>query len=220
MIPTHTLYLVRHGELIVDERHRFLGQLDVPLSPKGKLQARALQEWFRRIPLSQVYCSDLSRSRETAEIMIEARAIPLRECRELREISLGLWEGCALSDIATRYPKAFRARGEDLAHYRPDGGESFEDCQTRARAVMSEILAMPPGEFLIAGHAGVNRVILCQALGVPLQNLFRIAQDYGCVNVLEYKGGVCRVKLLNYTLWRAQEEVHPILTEHETAVVP
>jgi broad specificity phosphatase PhoE len=41
------------------------------------------------------------------------------------------------------------------------------------------------GVVAVAGHAGVNRVILCDALGMPLANLFRIAQRPGCVNVIE-----------------------------------
>jgi broad specificity phosphatase PhoE len=41
------------------------------------------------------------------------------------------------------------------------------------------------GVVAIAGHAGVNRVILCDVLGMPLANLFRIAQRPGCVNVIE-----------------------------------
>lgn len=218
-MPKHTLYLVRHGELIVDERHRFLGQLDVPLSARGIDQARTLHSMFRHASLSRVYCSDLSRSRETAEIIVGTRGIPLRECVELREVSLGLWEGSALSDIASRYPERFRARGEDLAHYCPPGGESFEDCQVRVRTTIDTILAQPPGEYLIVGHAGVNRVILCDAFGVPLAELFRIVQDYACLNVLEYEGGAARVKLLNFTFRNALQQVDPVRPEQETVSV-
>ena len=39
----------------------------------------------------------------------------------------------------------------------------------------------------IAGHAGVNRVILCHLLGAPLANLFQIAQRPACVNVVEWR---------------------------------
>ncbi|HKS77091.1 MAG TPA: alpha-ribazole phosphatase [Terriglobales bacterium] len=219
MMPKHTLYLVRHGELIVEERHRFLGQLDVPLSPGGIGQARTLHKMFRRVSLSRVYCSDLSRSRETAEIIVGTRGIPLRACVELREVSLGLWEGCALSDIRSRYPKQFRARGEDLARYQPPGGESFEDCQTRVRTTIQKILAHPPGEYLIVGHAGVNRVILCEALAVPLAELFRIPQDYGCLNVVEYEGGAGRVKLLNFNFKNALQEANPVASERDAVFV-
>ncbi|MEM5818020.1 MAG: histidine phosphatase family protein, partial [Desulfitobacterium hafniense] len=37
---------------------------------------------------------------------------------------------------------------------------------------------------LIVGHAGVNRVILCHALGLPLQELFSFKQSYGCLILL------------------------------------
>ena len=38
---------------------------------------------------------------------------------------------------------------------------------------------------MIVAHAGVNRVILCQVLGMDLANLFRLGQDYGALNLLE-----------------------------------
>jgi broad specificity phosphatase PhoE len=52
------------------------------------------------------------------------------------------------------------------------------------------------GDELIVGHAGVNRVILCHALGIPLANLFQICQDYGCMNILEFDGGSLRLKAM------------------------
>ena len=49
----------------------------------------------------------------------------------------------------------------------------------------------------IVGHAGVNRLILCNLLGMPIANLFRIAQDYACINTIHYNGVIAQVKLVN-----------------------
>ena len=54
------------------------------------------------------------------------------------------------------------------------------------------------GAVCIVAHGGVNRVILCDAMGLELENFYRIEQDYGCLNVIEYvHGGAKVVKLLN-----------------------
>ncbi len=63
---------------------------------------------------------------------------------------------------------------------------------------MDEILQNAAGNTLIVGHAGVNRLILCKVLGVPIANLHSIGQDYGCLNVLDFSGKRPRVKLMNY----------------------
>jgi probable phosphoglycerate mutase len=194
-----TLYLVRHGALITDKRRRFVGQMDVPLSEEGIAQAHALHDRLKYSGIRQIYCSDLSRSRETAAIIAGGGEIPIVPLWDLREISLGLWEGCAMADIAARYPEAFQARGKDIENYRPQGGESFSDCRTRVLTALEEILAHSNGNTLIVGHAGVNRLILCEALGIPISNLFRIGQQYGCLNVLECGDSGYRVTLVNFT---------------------
>ncbi len=193
------LYLVRHGAVIADNRRRFLGQMDVPLNQEGFGQAEALQDRLKAAIFNRIYCSDLSRSRDTAMIIAGDRHVTVIPRHDLREISLGFWEGCAMDNIATRYPKAFRAHGEGIEHYRPPGGENFADCRTRTLSAVEEILAHSEGDVVIVGHAGVNRVILCEALAIPLANLFKIGQDFGCLNVLESNSSGFRVKLLNFT---------------------
>ncbi len=40
------------------------------------------------------------------------------------------------------------------------------------------------GNLLVVGHAGVNRVILCHLLGMPLDRLFSIAQDFATLSII------------------------------------
>ena len=50
----------------------------------------------------------------------------------------------------------------------------------------------------VLAHGGVNRVILTEAMGLPIENFFRIEQDYGCLNVIDYFDDGCPVvKLVN-----------------------
>ncbi len=183
---------------MLDERRIFVGQLDLPLNELGKRQAHAIREYCRRPPIEAVYCSDLARSRTTAEIVAAEHDVKIVDYRALREISLGEWQGHLMSEIASRYPVEFRKRGEDIEHYCPPGGESFAECRTRVLRALHQILDGSSGDVLIAAHAGVNRLILCYALGIPTANLFRIQQDYGCLNILEIGPAGYRVKLMNF----------------------
>ncbi|EGO65644.1 metal dependent phosphohydrolase [Acetonema longum DSM 6540] len=64
-------------------------------------------------------------------------------------------------------------------------------------AAFHDILQSSAGHIAIAGHAGVNRLILCHVLGIPLANLFRIGQDYGCLNIIRSSGSGYQVQLVN-----------------------
>ncbi|MHB8069598.1 MAG: DVU_1551 family NTP transferase [Desulfobaccales bacterium] len=179
------IYLVRHGAIQPPGAgRRYLGQLDVPLSPEGRSQAEALRERLRQARLAAVYCSDLRRALETAGIIAAPHSLKPRACPELREISLGAWEGLAFDAVRERYPEEYAARGKDFINFRPPAGESFLDCAHRVLPALSAALAATPGDLLLVGHAGVNRILLCLAQGRSLTDLFAIPQPYGCLNFM------------------------------------
>src|SRR5579863_2609428 len=128
---TVVLYLVRHGAIVSGTEKSFIGQSDPPLSTEGITQARALRQWLAPVRFSRVICSDLSRSRQTCEIIADQQAHPSETVPALREIGLGEWEGVSFADIKDRFPKEFAARGLDMENWRPPGGESFADCFAR-----------------------------------------------------------------------------------------
>ncbi len=195
------IYLVRHGAIQppVDPK-RFIGQMDIPLNAEGFRQAERLEQTLRGAPLSAVVCSDLKRSVDTAQIIAKPHQISCIARRDLREISLGRWEGLSFDEVRRLHPEEFRARGFDIVHYRPPEGESFLDCTFRVIPAFYEILNSTRGNILIVGHAGVNRVILSQALGRSLEDLFEIDQDYGRLNVVVHRYPTLEVKLLNGSL--------------------
>jgi probable phosphoglycerate mutase len=198
MNPT-TLYLVRHGAIIRVAGKAYIGQIEAPLSEEGVEQAWALRKWLEPVRFSHVYASDLSRAQRTAKIVASPRIRSVDIVPALREISLGEWEGFTFREIEQRFPEEFAARGRDMENWRPPGGESFADCRTRVVSAMRTLLEGAQGNILVVGHAGVNRVILCDVLGVPVANLHSIGQDYGCLNIIEFSATRTRLKLLNYT---------------------
>ncbi|NPV92493.1 MAG: alpha-ribazole phosphatase [Firmicutes bacterium] len=193
------LYLLRHGEIDTGGKKRFIGQIDLPLNETGKLQARQLQLEFSGFRVGGIYCSDLQRSRVTAEtIAVKHRVQPVIRA-DLREINLGEWEGMPFDEVRRRFPAEFEQRGREIATYHLPGGESFQDCQDRVVAALEDILAASKGNLIIVGHAGVNRVLLSYMLGMPTENIFRINQDYGCINLIGFERGGFRLKTLNRT---------------------
>lgn len=192
-----TIYLLRHGALAADARDRFVGQIDLPLSPEGLLQAETLGEVLRPLDIDTVFCSDLLRSLQTAQAIVDATNIPIEVRRDLREIALGDWEGLSRQDVMSGFPAQYAARGADIARYRIPGGESFTDCQARVLAAWQDIVERGAKRIVIVGHAGANRALLCHLLNLPLAGLFSLEQQYGAVNVIERQGGRCHVRLID-----------------------
>jgi len=184
-----TVLLIRHGLLSENAEDCFLGAADAPMSSAGEAQIQELTQRLRlRAIPDAIYCSDLSRSLRTAELLADESAIPIRVRPALREIEMGDWQGLSRREIAERRPEDYAARGRDIANFRPRGGESFADLAARVLPCWRELVEDRETQVVaIAGHAGVNRVILCHLLGAPLANLFRIAQRPACVNVVEWR---------------------------------
>jgi len=184
-----TALLIRHGLVFEDAEDRILGAADAPMSPAGEAQIRELSARLRpRVAPDAIYCSDLSRARRTAELIASGPAVPIRVRPALREIDMGEWQGLSRREVAKRLPDEYAARGRDIVNFRPPGGESFADLAARVLPCWRDIVADGETQVVaIAGHAGVNRVILCHLLGAPLANLFRIAQGPACVNVIEWR---------------------------------
>ena len=192
-----TVYLLRHGDSRIDSVRRFVGQSESSLNEAGRIQA----EWWRQelvgIPFSGFYCSALQRSIETARIIAQPHHASVTILPGLNEINLGSWDGMPISEVQRLFPQEYVLRGADLAGYCPPSGESFADLSARVVPTFEKIIQHSCGNLLIVGHAGVNRVILCHLLGVPLANLLCLGQEYGCLNILEYSRKTLVIRRLN-----------------------
>jgi len=184
-----TLLLLRHGEIPQASPTRFVGQRDLPLTERGQAQAKAWSQHLAALPLAHAWCSDLVRCRDTAALALAGTGIKPTSLPTLREIHLGGWEGLTKDEVQQRFPGEFEQRGLDLAHTIPSGGESFAQAQRRFLAALQHIRAQASaqasaGPVLVVAHGGVIRAALCHILGLRLDSLFRLGQDYCGLNIL------------------------------------
>lgn len=192
------IFLLRHGEIQgAGGEKRFIGQTNVPLNNQGGLQAECWRQWLAGVPLARIIASDLIRCTQTARIIAAGRSVPVEALTGLREICLGQWDGMSFGRVKQRWPDAFQQRGLDIARFRPPGGENFRDLQQRVIPVFEKVVNQATVPILIVTHAGVNRVILCHILGIPIDDLFSIDQSYAAMNLIDHHAGRYRVHSLN-----------------------
>jgi broad specificity phosphatase PhoE len=165
---SHRLIFVRHGETAYNAESRLQGQLDVPLNPRGREQARAVGGTLRSLVGSEIdrleaadafIASPLERARETMEIARDAMGLPPSHYRldpVLKEISFGAWEGLTWREIEVRDPKGVSVRRKDKWSFVPPEAESYAMLAARLRPWLDGLV----GDALVVSHGGVARALM------------------------------------------------------------
>lgn len=182
------IYLVRHGQIDYGSEKCYIGITDFKLNEAGTQQVKELKKYFADINIDKAYTSPLKRCIETADIILEGSNADRIILDGLMEINMGSWEGLTMNYVKSNFSELYEKRGEYIDTFAPPGGESFKQLQERAVKAFKYITENVEGNAVIVSHAGVNRVILCWLLDIPLKYMFKIKQPYGCINKLSYDG--------------------------------
>jgi alpha-ribazole phosphatase len=190
------LYLTRHGEVVkVGVYH---GQTDVDITPTGVKQMERLRELLKDKKLQAVYSSDLSRTWKGAEIIAQPHGLVPQAFPQFREVHFGRWQGLSYIQVMEQYPSDIPQWLKNVDQFRIPAGESMIDVRERAIPQLQELIGQHRGkEFVLVCHGALNRLILAEALHLPMAHLLRIEQDYGCLNIIEYSSTWSVVKLMN-----------------------
>ncbi len=193
------LFLIRHGQVVNHHERRYNGHYDVDITEHGVEQMTRLRDTLKGEPFAALYSSDLQRTVKGATIIGGALGLEPASVSELRELALGRWEGLTRDEAVKKFPEEAHFTFADLATSKVEGGESLIDLSARVMPAIDDIIKGNFGTSVcIVAHGGVNRVVLSDAMGLNLGNFFRIEQDYGCLNIIDYHpDGTKVVKLLN-----------------------
>jgi broad specificity phosphatase PhoE len=169
------LWLLRHGQTDWNVTGRWQGQTsDAPgLNDTGRAQAISACGYLTGICFAAIYCSDLLRARQTAELISESLNLNISLEPRLREMNLGAWEGMLSSEIEIQYPQELAERAHDPLHARPPQGESPSEVEERVITAVTDITAKFPDEsVLIVSHGVSLAVIICHAQGIPMDEVY------------------------------------------------
>ncbi len=187
----HTrVIVVRHGETAWNTEKRWQGHLDSPLTPKGVSQAQALARRLARENFSALYCSDLGRACQTAQIISAVTGHRVSPDARLRERNLGIFQGLTTEEIRTTAdPDLYeRYRTRDPDHVLP-GGESIRQQIERNIACFEELAKKHLGEsIVVVTHGGVLSGFFRHVLSLPLNAPRRFEFRNSSLNVFIYRG--------------------------------
>jgi alpha-ribazole phosphatase len=190
--------LIRHGEVEGAVAGKLLGFTDPALSDHGLEQAHQLAKNLTTTQLSAIYSSDLLRARQTADVIAERQHVKVQPRAALREINMGEWEDRTIAAIHAEAPERVEQLFTDPASFQYPGGESFANFTARVQGALEQLMVThQSGEIAIVAHGGVCRAIIGSVLGMPMGNWLRLAQDPGCLNVIEWYDANPVLQLLN-----------------------
>jgi broad specificity phosphatase PhoE len=200
-MPTTRVILVRHGQTAWNVGDRFRGRQDLPLDAIGRQQAaaagkRIASRWSPRA----IYCSPLTRARETAQAIGDACGLAVQSQDGLIDIDYGDWQGLSPEEAAGQYPALHAAWLHAPETVQVPGGESLVQVQSRAFANLLEIMNQHPDEtVVVVAHTVVNRLLLCAVLGLDNSRFWRLHQDTAAINVFDWDGEHFTIVSLNDT---------------------
>jgi probable phosphoglycerate mutase len=131
---------------------------DVPLSPVGRDQARAVGAFLAGLPADErpeiAVVSPYLRARQTAGLAVADPGIPAVVDERLRDRELGVLDLLTGRGVRARLPaEAARRARLGKFYYRPPGGESWADVLLRLRALLRELRDdHPDGRVLLVAH--------------------------------------------------------------------
>lgn len=169
------LYIIRHGRTDWNDKHKLQGRTDIPLNDEGRKMAENARAEYAQVHFDVCYCSPLIRAKETAEILLRGRNIPIIADERLEEMCFGVCEGMenCFDDPGCPILPLFR---EPEKYVKPvEGGESLEHLFARTGEFLSEVvdpLLEQGKDILIVGHGAMNSSIVCQILGLPVEQFW------------------------------------------------
>ena len=181
------IYLIRHGEVPAEFRHRYLGATDPGLSPEGKACCAALAEEFRVLHPERIYVSPLRRAVESARAIAPERVEEFRLEAALREIDFGSWDNLTFDEIqAVAAPEMLQVWAETPEKMQFPQGESFAGFAARVDDFWAKLIQDDTAQSAaLVTHGGVIMRILSTLRGIPVCRQHEVLPPRGTLTAVD-----------------------------------
>jgi broad specificity phosphatase PhoE len=172
------IVLVRHGETEWSRDLRHTGRSDIPLTEKGRAEARILRSALAEWSFTRVLTSPLSRALETCRLAGLGDAAETTDA--LLEWDYGEYEGITTKEIRAGRPGWFLWRDGC------PGGETADQVGARVDPLLAKLKA-EEGDVALFAHGHLLRVLTARWLGLPPQDGALFALSTGTLSVLGFE---------------------------------
>lgn len=202
------LYLIRHGETDYNKQKRNQGQIDIPLNDYGRELAVKTRAGLADIPFSLCLSSPLVRARETAELILAGRDVPIMTDQRIIEVSFGEYEGRCWNPEAwdERMPREFQCFFDEPGKYQaPVDGESLEALKERTGHFLRDICHRKDYAdytILVSTHGAALAGILANIKNLPVERFWGDGCSSNCgVTEVLVEDGILEILAENVTYY-------------------
>lgn len=182
-----SIIFLRHGHTRETEAGKLYTDPSAMLTEQGVEQSKKAADWLKQREINLLLCSPATRVLATAEILSQELNLTPQTVADLNEQFVGDWEGRTYLDIKKNDPDIYQDWCSDPIRKRPPNGESIEDVYNRVRTDLHDIILKHAGKNLVlVTHAGVIRSALIEALGMPLDNFWRLSIPTGSISRVDF----------------------------------
>lgn len=189
------IYIIRHGETEWNRLHKVQGHTDIPLNEYGRHLARETAEGMKDLEIDMAFTSPLLRAKETAQIIVGKRNIPLYEEKRIMEIGFGSYEGifCA-GENADRKSEEFNLFFKNPEKYiPPENAETISRLYERTGDFLKEICSDPGlkgKNILVSTHGAAMTAMLNRMKGnLSIREFWKDEVPVNCaVTMAEIRG--------------------------------
>ena len=178
------LFLVRHGETDWNIERRLQGQVDIPLNEFGRKLAVKTGMGLSNISFDVCFTSPLKRAKETAELILDGKAVPIIDDERIIEMAFADWEGKHCSKERWEVPDSFQKFFDDPANFEPaPEGESFEQVKERTGRFLEWLYVQKEYEssnVLITTHGAALAGLLNNIKGESIEKYWGVGVHKNC----------------------------------------
>lgn len=183
--------LIRHPQTEWNRAGIIQGQLDSPLTPRGREEGHALIRGLQDAGIHPdvVFSSPLGRAQQMALLIAEQYHCDIHLDEALQEQHFGAFDGRLLSDIRREFP-----RFADDEVFQPPQGESLAQAAQRLLAFLRRFPDIcPHATVALVSHGQIMQAAIAQLLENSLENVARYHHPNASYSLLEINHDACRV---------------------------
>ncbi len=184
-----SLYLVRHGHTRATELGLLYSDPKIEITEKGLAQAQAAAKYVAATKPQILLCGAAVRVAQSSQPVEQETGLKAQIVKGFEEWQVGDWEGRTYLDIKKNDPDQYRCWCADPISNAPPNGESIVQLSERIRESLIELITNSEFEgktIAMVTHSGIIRSIIVHALGMPIENFWRLSIPTGSISRIDF----------------------------------